>query len=573
MTRKSREVRSSWGFESSSSTRELRRAHYQVLRTISSGGLGTVKLAKHLPTDSLVAVKILDKIDSEFFASEVDILKSVDHQNIVKLFEVVETRGWLFLVMEHIDGDLEDHLQKVGRMEEEEARPIFWQILRGVNYCHDNGIAHRDLKAENILLDSRGTAKLCDFGLSTRFLPGELLNMECGTMAYWPPEMFKHQEYQGPKLDVWCLGVLLYYMVMGVLPYDIRSWAVLKEQVIAGIFKVRKSFSPELRGLLAHTMRINPDLRPSVWQLMCYPWFRKIEESPASPRQKVQEQPDATILHIMTSYLGFTSGEVRAALSCRTFNAARATFQILQQQQNQGQDLTSLVRRPLPGPPPCPSPVHPSCRNVPFKRASAPVRHPAAGLPAEQQEEEGGKKDTRSMYLWSPSTSVTGGETEGSQPPPAPAAAVMTLPMDHSMELICPVPEEEKHVSSRADSLPARKQQKHMGIRTESLPHVRYNTWTWSTEGERDISLADPETSAQLWKDPEETERSELASKPTAAETPTRDTEAAMGGSTPPSLDPAGAETSTNGRGRPWKRLKKCISNWLRKMCCCCLPG
>ncbi|XP_048193454.1 sperm motility kinase 4A-like [Perognathus longimembris pacificus] len=626
MTSKSREVMSSWRLWCRSLIRELRQAHYEVLRTIRWGGFASIKLAKHLPTDSLVAVKILNKRDIECFASEVDILKSVEHKNIVKLFEVVETRGKLYLVMEYIDGDLADHVQKVGRLEEEEARPIFWQILRGVKYCHDNGIAHRDLKAENILLDTRGTAKLCDFGLSTRFLPRQLLDMECGTMAYWPPEMFKQQRYQGPKLDVWSLGVLLYYMVMGVLPYDGRSRLVLKEQVVAGIFKVRESFSPELRGILAYMMRANPNIRPTVWQVMYHPWFRHHEAAIPSPRQEVQEQPDPAILKIMSTYLGFAPEEVREALSGRKFNAAMATFQILQQQQDLGQDLACLVRRPLPGPPPCPSPVHPSCRYVPFKRASAPVRHPAASLPAEQQQEEGGRKFARSVclpfVLWSRSTSITDGETEDSQPPPAPPAATVSLPMGQPTELICMTPEQEKHVGSRIDSFPAPKQEKHVCSRAESLPDILYNTWTRGIEGERAISSAAPhletsvqewkdpgeteersepatkptaaetpttgtegeraissaaphlETSVQEWKDPGETEeRSEPATKPTAAETPTTGTEAAMGGSTPPSLDPTGAETSINGRGRHWKRLKKCITNCLRKMCCCCLPG
>ncbi|XP_048193488.1 sperm motility kinase 2B-like [Perognathus longimembris pacificus] len=553
------------GLGASSSTKELLMAHYQVLRTIREEGFAPIKLARHLPTDTLVAVKILHQRDRDFFAVEVDILKSVDHQNIVKLYEVIETKERLYLVMEYLDiGDLVDHLQKVDRMEEEAARPLFWQILRGVKYCHDNGIAHRDLKAENILLDSRGTAKLCDFGLSTRFSPGEELYRECGTLAYLAPEMLKHQRYQGPKVDVWSLGVLLYYMVMGDVPYKGRSWVVLKAQVLAGKFKIRKCFSPELRGLLAYMMTANPNQRPSVWQVMRHPWFRHHEATLPSASQTVQKQPDPAILQIMSTYLGFAPGEVRAALSGRTFNAAMATFQILQEQQDQGQTLTSLVRRPLPGPPPCPSPVHPSCQNVPFKRASAPVRHPAAGLPAEQQREKGGRKDGRSVtlscLLWSPSITVTDGETEGSQPPPAPAAATRSLPMGQPRELTCLAPEQEKHVGSRADS----------------LPHILYNTWTWGTKGERDISSAAPhlETSAQEWKDPGETEeRSEPASKPTAAETPTRGTEAAMGCSAPPSSDSAGAETSTNGRGRHWTRLKKCITNCLRKMCCCCFPG
>ncbi|XP_048193649.1 sperm motility kinase 4A-like [Perognathus longimembris pacificus] len=546
MIRKSRQVRFLWDPQVISTTKELRGAHYEVLRTIARGAFAPIKLARHLLTDSLVAVKILNKIDSEFFMTEVDILKSVEHQNIVKLFEVVETEERMYLVMEYLDGDLADYVQMVGRMEEELARPIFWQILGGVKYCHDHCIAHRDLKAENVLLNSRGIAKISDFGLSTRFLPRQELQRVCGTMTYWPPEIFKHQKYQGPKMDVWSLGVLLYYIVMGELPFKGRSWVVLKEQVPAGIFKIRKGLSPEFLGVLSYMMTANPKLRPSVWQVMSHSWFGEIEEEPPSLIETVEKQPDPTILQLMNSYLGIPPEEVQAALSGRIFNAASATFKILQDQQEQGQELTCLVRHPLPGPPPCPSPVDSSCRNLPFKRASAPVRHPAAGLPDEQQEEEGGRKGTRSVclpyILWSPSTSVTDGKTEGSQSTPAPAAAAKSIPTGQPRELTCPAPEKQQQ----------------MGKRAGSLPNILYNLWTWNTEGERDISSAAPhlEPSVQECKDPGETEeRSEIASETTVAETPSRGTEAVMGL-----------------RGRLWKRLKK-VAKRCRKMCCCCLPG
>ncbi|XP_069853320.1 sperm motility kinase Y-like [Dipodomys merriami] len=310
MTSESREARSQQGLEASSSDEELLRDHYQVLRTIRHGGFALIKLAKHLLTDTLVEVKVLNKKENPFFATEVDIFKSLDHPNVVKLLEIIETEQWLYFVMEYLEGgDLVDYLQEAGRMEEEEARPLFKQILSAVKYCHDNRIAHRHIKLENILLDQKGKAKLCDFGVSTRFTPGEELDCECGTVSLWPPELFLHQKYQGPKMDVWSLGIEVYCIVMGKLPFRRESSANLKRQVLNGPFPIRKTFSQELRGLFAFLLTAKIEQRPSLGQVMKHPWFRKTEPFAPTPSQTVSKEPDPAISDI-TYDLGYDSSEV-----------------------------------------------------------------------------------------------------------------------------------------------------------------------------------------------------------------------------------------------------------------------
>ncbi|XP_048195698.1 sperm motility kinase 4A-like [Perognathus longimembris pacificus] len=566
MFSKRSEERSLHSLEASSSYRELLKAHYQVLKTIRKGGFAPVRLARHLLTNTLVAVKVLDKRDSEFFPTEVEIFKSVDHPNITKLYEVIETEDWLFIVMEYLEGgDLSNYLKKVERMREEQARPMFQQILRAVKYCHDNGIAHRDLKAENILLDGRGQVKLCDFGLSTWFLPQQKLEETCGTLAYWAPEMFNQQRYQGPKVDVWSLGVLLYYMVMGDVPYPGTSWIEVKKQVLGGKFLLRKCFSPELRGLLAFLMTFEPKKRPTVRQVMHHPWLRKIAAASSSPSQTLLDQPDPAILNIMSVYFGFEPGEVRAALDEKKFNAAMATYLILQDQQDGSKYFKRLMRCPLPGPPPCPSPAHPSYKNAPFRRASAPVCHPAAGLPAEQQEEEGDRKVTRSVclpcLLRNPCMTCTDWETEGIQPPPALAAAAVCLTMGQPSEQTCPAPEEERHEGSRANSRPL----------------VLYNTWTGDMKRERAISSAapGPEGSDTSWKgSAEEQESNKLPPGPAARKMPSRDTAQKMEGSKPPPNSPAPTkptESPANEQLGRFQSFRKNIINCFRRLCCCCV--
>ncbi|KAM4873588.1 sperm motility kinase 4A-like [Thomomys bottae] len=543
MIKKRRQARSRQGLEASSLNKELLRAHYQVVKTIREGGFALVKLAKHLLTDTLVAVKVLNKRDCRFFATELELLKCVDHPNIIKLYEVVDTEEHLYLVMEYVDGgDLVDYLQKVDRLGEEAARLLFGQILRAVQYCHDHGIVHRDLKAENVLLDGRGAAKLCDFGLSARFSLGEQLTRGCGTMAYWAPEMFKQEGYQGPKVDVWSLGVLLYYMVMGEVPYDGKSWVVLRRQVLEGKVKLRKCFSPELRGILAYMMTVDPEKRPTVKQVMSHPWLQQTRRESPRPSQMTPDRPDPSILLVMSRYLGFDAGEVQAALSAKTFDSAMATYRILQEQQDKGRDLTSLVRQLLPGLQSCPSPAHPSCgRRVCLKRASAPPGHPDR-LPAEQ-EEESGRRATLSLCVpclfCSPCISGTEG-TKGRKPCPAPTAepaaeaGTPSFPKGQLSKVTCPAPEQDRQVGSRADS----------------LPHILHNTWMRPPAGEK-ISSAAPGPATMKAE-----QEMEGPKPPPPARTETSE----------PSAQPT--ESKKNEQLGHWKRLKKNIIQCFQRLGC-----
>lgn len=188
----------------------------QLLKTIGKGNFAKVKLAKHLPTGKEVAIKIIDKTQlnpsslqkvyayqSNYIKSncfyvciqlfrEVRIMKMLDHPNIVKLYQVIETEKTLYLVMEYASGgEVFDYLVAHGRMKEKEARAKFRQIVSAVQYCHQKRIIHRDLKAENLLLDSEMNIKIADFGFSNEFVPGQKLDTFCGSPPYAAPELFQ----------------------------------------------------------------------------------------------------------------------------------------------------------------------------------------------------------------------------------------------------------------------------------------------------------------------------------------------------------------------------------------------
>lgn len=164
---------------SSSSMREQQIKQYKLLKTIGKGNFARVMLARHLPTGSEVAIKIIDKTQLnanslEKLFREVSIMKILNHPNIVKLYEVIETEKTLYLAMEYINnGEVFEYLVKNGRMKENVARQKFRQIVSAVQYLHSKNIIHRDLKAENLLLDSNLDVKIVDFGFSNMFVEGE----------------------------------------------------------------------------------------------------------------------------------------------------------------------------------------------------------------------------------------------------------------------------------------------------------------------------------------------------------------------------------------------------------------
>lgn len=166
-------------------------------------------------------------------------MKMLNHPNIVKLIQVIETEKTTYLIMEYASkGELFDYLVLNGRMKEKEAREKFRQIVSAVQYCHQKGIVHRDLKAENLLLDADLNIKIADFGFSNEFTTGSKLDTYCGSPPYAAPELFRGLKYDGPEVDVWSLGVLLYTMVSGTLPFDGATLRELRERVLRGKYRL-----------------------------------------------------------------------------------------------------------------------------------------------------------------------------------------------------------------------------------------------------------------------------------------------------------------------------------------------
>ncbi|XP_076279795.1 serine/threonine-protein kinase MARK2-like isoform X3 [Lasioglossum baleicum] len=313
---------------------------YKLLKTIGKGNFAKVKLAKHVPTGKEVAIKIIDKTQLnpnslQKLFREVRIMKMLDHPNIVKLFQVIETEKTLYLVMEYASGgEVFDYLVLHGRMKEKEARAKFRQIVSAVQYCHQKKIIHRDLKAENLLLDSEMNIKIADFGFSNEFTPGNKLDTFCGSPPYAAPELFQGRKYDGPEVDVWSLGVILYTLVSGSLPFDGSTLRELRERVLRGKYRIPFYMSTDCENLLKKFLVLNPTKRASLETIMKDKWMNMgydddelkpyLEPEPDyKDHKRIGESAKAL------ASMGYTRNQIEDSLEQAKYDDAFATYLLL----------------------------------------------------------------------------------------------------------------------------------------------------------------------------------------------------------------------------------------------------
>ncbi|XP_075304306.1 MAP/microtubule affinity-regulating kinase 3a isoform X25 [Odontesthes bonariensis] len=323
----------------SRSTDEAQQPHvgnYRLLKTIGKGNFAKVKLARHIPTGREVAIKIIDKTQLnpnslQKLFREVRIMKILNHPNIVKLFEVIETERTLYLVMEYASGgEVFDYLVAHGRMKEKEARAKFRQIVSAVQYCHQKHIVHRDLKAENLLLDADMNIKIADFGFSNEFTMGNKLDTFCGSPPYAAPELFQGKKYDGPEVDVWSLGVILYTLVSGSLPFDGQNLKELRERVLRGKYRIPFYMSTDCENLLKRFLVLNPAKRGTLEQIMKDRWINAgFEEDELKPYTEPElDITDQKRIDVMVG-MGYNLDDIQESLAKMKYDEITATYLLL----------------------------------------------------------------------------------------------------------------------------------------------------------------------------------------------------------------------------------------------------
>jgi len=258
--------------------------YYEVTsQVLGQGYFAIVKVGIDKKTSEKVAVKAVNKSlveKEETLGNEIDILGSIEHPSVVSMKAIFDTDDTLFIVMELMDGgELYDEIVKRKTFTEHDASVIVRQLCEALQYLHKRGIVHRDLKLENLLLKKKGglEIKLADFGLS-KLYSGQALQTACGTPFYVAPDVLLGSGY-GPEVDMWSVGVLLYVLLSGRLPFAADSDAELFRLIIAGklVWKTPQfdGVSAEGKDLIAKLINTDPEARFTATQALNHPWVQK----------------------------------------------------------------------------------------------------------------------------------------------------------------------------------------------------------------------------------------------------------------------------------------------------------
>ncbi|KAJ3113943.1 hypothetical protein HK100_001837, partial [Physocladia obscura] len=206
---------------------------------------------------------------------EILILSHLYHPNITRLLEVVDTKDFIYLILEYEEGgELFDYIIAKTVLSEDEARKMFRQLINAIHYCHANGIVHRDLKPENILLDAQRNIKLIDFGFSNVVRDSYQMDTFCGSPSYAAPEMISRKKYNGPDVDIWALGVILFVLICGSHPFDHQHMGRMYSNILSGNFKFPEkiNLSDDSKNIISLMLKPNPFDRATISQLRIHPW-------------------------------------------------------------------------------------------------------------------------------------------------------------------------------------------------------------------------------------------------------------------------------------------------------------
>ena len=249
--------------------------NYKIEETIGEGTYGKVKLATHIKLNEKVAIKFINKKrltnkgDDERIKNEIKIITKLNHPNILKAFEVFEDDINYYIVMERpIRGDLFNYICSKGRLTMDEASFIFYQLVNGIQYLHKNNVVHRDMKPENIMLTKDMIVKIGDFGLSKFFKSTETrLKTNCGSPCYSAPEVLRGNRYKPKPVDIWGLGIILYCMVCGELPFEDDKEDILVRKVTLCKYTCPLFVNDIFKNFFKKILCPNPNERITIEQI------------------------------------------------------------------------------------------------------------------------------------------------------------------------------------------------------------------------------------------------------------------------------------------------------------------
>ena len=289
---------------------------YETSKTLGTGAFGTVVLAKKHNSEKLYAIKSISKkniIRSQMASQvkkEISIMKSMNHPGIVQIYEVLSSAEYLYIVMDYVSGgELYTKITRGGKLTNNECRKYTRQLCRALEYCHSKNVCHRDIKPQNILLDSNDNVLLADFGFASIMEVDELQNnnksfvnddvvdemdlsstgtntrrsMEgpsrimkdmstiCGTMSYMAPEIFNKERYTGDKADIWSLGIVIYVLLVGFMPFKESDTEKKK-------FTAPSYVTKDAHDFVSNMLILDPHKRYSARKLLKHRWLSEMED-------------------------------------------------------------------------------------------------------------------------------------------------------------------------------------------------------------------------------------------------------------------------------------------------------
>ncbi|VDN08487.1 unnamed protein product [Thelazia callipaeda] len=243
---------------------------YKIGQQLGSGSFSKVKIGIHCLTNEMVAMKIVDKMKMDqkaqkLLAREITTMELLHHPNIIRFFECLQTISRTYLVMEYAGGgELYTYVHDKGKLQEDECKSLFAQIVSAVFHMHSKDIVHRDIKAENVIISKPGWVKLTDFGFACKVIPNKFLSTFCGSPAYAAPELFNKKKYFGKSVDIWAIGILLYFMLAGNTPFRGETIVDLTDCVLRGIYSLPDYLSTPAQLAISRMLVANPRDRSTI---------------------------------------------------------------------------------------------------------------------------------------------------------------------------------------------------------------------------------------------------------------------------------------------------------------------
>lgn len=305
---------------------------YHLSRRIGEGSYGKVYLGYSVLSGRPVAMKCYDKSKirakstTDRILQEVDILNSLDHESVIKMLEIFENKKFIFMVLEYVDcGDLLSWMKNHGKFSEEQFLPILQQILESLAHIHGQGVLHRDIKLDNILLASDGRIKLCDFGISKRMPTKGLVFEHIGTPAYIAPEIVMEKGYAGFKADIWSLGITCYIALTGHIPFKGNDIGQLQSNILMNDLQFPKEcrLSERMKSAILKMLDKNPKTRLGINEIA-----EVLDLKLNLQSELMQKTLDNQKIEIVKSF-GFDEGQLLAGISSNSINHAVALYKML----------------------------------------------------------------------------------------------------------------------------------------------------------------------------------------------------------------------------------------------------